>query len=322
MMSANLQQVVAEHGPWTAMAIKLADGSYTRAPAVDHRLGRLVQIALDLSGKPLSAARVVDLGCLEGHYAIEFALQGCEVLGIEGRAASVAKCEFARASLGLERLRFVQDDVRNFTRSRYGQFDIVLCSGLLYHLPAPDAWKLLCAMHEACSGMLIIDTFVSLAAQASVELGGRTYHGHFYGEHEADDSPEAKAAKLWASLDNARSFWFTEPSLLNLLQRAGFTSVFDALLPAMPGFPRDRKTYVAVKGSRARVLSSDPTDGRARAEIPEGVNPLCDPSQTRRGPLFHAARRLLPQPVKDLVKPALRAVGYLPPDRTPWFQRK
>src|SRR5687768_3012721 len=71
MMSANLQQVVAEHGPWTAMAIKLADGSYTRAPAVDHRLGRLVQMALDLSGKPLSAARVVDLGCLEGHYAIE-----------------------------------------------------------------------------------------------------------------------------------------------------------------------------------------------------------------------------------------------------------
>jgi hypothetical protein len=38
--------------------------------------------------------------------------------------------------------------------------------------------------------------------------------------------------------------------------------------------------------------------------------------------MFHAARRLLPQPVKDLIKPALRAVGYLPPDQTPWFQRK
>ena len=322
MVSESLQQAIAEHGPWTAMAIKLSDGTYTRAPAVDHRLGRLVQLALDLSRKPLSAARVVDLGCLEGHYAIEFAQQGCEVLGIEGRAASVAKCEFARRELGLERLRFVQDDVRNFSRYRYGEFDIVLCSGLLYHLPAPDAWKLLCAMHEACSGMVIIDTFVSLASQTTIEIGGRTYHGHFYGEHEAGDSTQDKAAKLWASLDNARSFWFTEPSLLNLLARAGFTTVFDALLPAMPGFPRDRKTYVAIKGTRARVLSSDPTDGRPRAEIPEGVNPLCDPSQTKRGAMFHAARRLLPQPVKDLVKPALRAVGYLPPDRTPWFQRK
>jgi 2-polyprenyl-3-methyl-5-hydroxy-6-metoxy-1,4-benzoquinol methylase len=322
MVSERLQQVVAEHGPWTAMAIKLSDGSYTRAPAVDHRLGRLAQIALDLSGKALSAARVVDLGCLEGHYAIEFALQGCEVLGIEGRAASVAKCEFARRELGLERLRFVQDDVRSFSRERYGEFDIVLCSGLLYHLPAPDAWQLICAMHEACRGLVIIDTFVSLSSQAIVEIGGLTYHGHFYPEHEAGDAPQEKAAKLWASLDNARSFWFTEPSLLNLLARAGFSSVFDALLPAMPGFPRDRKTYVAIRGSRARVLSSDPTDGRPRAEVPEGVNPLCDPSQTRRGSIFHAARRLLPQPVKDLIKPALRAVGYLPPDRTPWFQRK
>lgn len=322
MTSERLQQVVAEHGPWTAMAIRLADDSYTRAPEVDHRLGRLLQIALDLSGKPLSALRAVDLGCLEGHYAIELALHGAEVLGIEGRAASVAKCEFARRELGLERLRFVQDDVRNFSRSRYGEFDIVLCSGLLYHLTAPDAWKLVCAMHEACSGMLILDTFVALSSQASVELGGATYHGHFYSEHARGDAAADRAAKLWASLDNATSFWFTEPSLLNLLARAGFTSMFDALVPTMPGNPRDRKTYVAIKGTRGRVLSSDPTDARGPSDIPEGENPLYDPSQIRRGPIFKAAQRLLPQPVKDAIKPALRSIGLLPPDDTPWFQRK
>jgi hypothetical protein len=266
--------------------------------------------------------RAVDLGCLEGHYAIELALQGCEVLGIEGRAASVAKCEFARRELGLERLRFVQDDVRNFSRGRYGAFDIVLCSGLLYHLPAPDAFGLVCAMHEACSGMLILDTFVALSSQASVELGGATYHGHFYAEHGPRDAAAERAAKLWASLDNASSFWFTEPSLLNLLARAGFTSVFEALVPAMPGNLRDRKTYVAIKGTRGRVLSSDPTDARSRADILEGENPLFDPSQIRRGALFKAARRLLPQAVKDAIKPALRGIGLLPADNTPWFQRK
>jgi SAM-dependent methyltransferase len=322
MTLERLQQVVAEHGPWTAMAIKLPDGSYTRTPAVDHRLGRLVQIALDLSGQPPCSLRVVDLGCLEGHYAIEFALHGCEVLGIEGRAASVAKCEFARRELGLEQLRFVQDDVRNFSRGRYGAFDIVLCSGLLYHLTAPDAWKLLRAMHEACSGMLILDTFVALSSQASVELGGATCHGHFYREHAKGDAPAERAAKLWASLDNATSFWFTEASLLNLLARAGFTSMYDALVPTMPGNPRDRKTYVAIKGARGRVLSSDPTDARAGADIPEGENPLCDPSQIRHGAIFKAAQRLLPQPLKDALKPALRGIGLLPPDDTPWFQRK
>jgi 2-polyprenyl-3-methyl-5-hydroxy-6-metoxy-1,4-benzoquinol methylase len=321
-MNQRLEQAIARHGPWTAMAIKLADGSYTRAPAVDHRLGRLLQIARDLSREPLSSARVVDLGCLEGHYAIEFALHGCEVLGIEGRAASVAKCEFARRELGLERLSFVHDDVRNFGRSRYGAFDIVLCSGLLYHLPAHDAWKLVCAMSEACSGILILDTFISLASQASVAVGGATCHGHFYPEHDEDEPAQEKAGKLWASLDNASSFWFTEPSLMNLLARAGFSSVLEVLTPTMPDTPRDRKTYVAVKASRVRVRSSDPTDERAIAEIPEGLNPLCDPSQTRRGPLFRAAKRLLPQPVKDAIKPALRSIGVLPPDGTPWFLRK
>lgn len=322
MINPRLEQTVARYGPWTAMAIKLPGGSYTRAPAVDHRLGRVLQIGSDLLRRPLSSARVVDLGCLEGHYAVEFALHGCEVLGIEGRAASVGKCEFARRELGLERLRFVQDDVRNFSRSRYGAFDIVLCSGLLYHLPAHDAWKLVCAMHEACTGILILDTFISLASQASVAIGGATYHGHYYPEHDEDDPAQRKAEKLWASLDNASSFWFTEPSLMNLLARAGFSSVLDVLTPTMPGNPRDRKTYVAVKANRVHVHSSDPTDGRAIADLAEGVNPLCDPSQIRRGPIFRAAKRLLPQPVKDAIKPALRGIGVLAPDGTPWFLRK
>src|ERR1700712_2944833 len=110
---SELQSVIDEHGPWTAMAIRLKDGSYTRAPAIDYRLRRLLQVSVDLVGKPLTQCRVLDLACLEGHYAIEFALHGAEVLGIEGRAASVAKCEFVQRNLGLERARFVQDDVRN-----------------------------------------------------------------------------------------------------------------------------------------------------------------------------------------------------------------
>jgi hypothetical protein len=56
-----------------------------------------------------------------------------------------------------------------------------------------------------------------------VELDGAAYHGHVYGEHDADDNAR-RPARLWASLDNESSFWFTEPSLLNLFARAGYTS--------------------------------------------------------------------------------------------------
>ena len=322
MSSDRLQSVVEKHGPWTAMAIKLPDGSYTRSPAPDHRLRRILQIAGDLVGKPLAQCRVLDLACLEGHYAIEFAMHGCEVVGIEGREASVAKCDFVKGELGLDRARFFQDDVRNLSAEKYGTFDIVICSGLLYHLPARDACGLLQSMYETCKGIVILDTFIAFSSQLTFEVDETVCHGHIYQEHNESDTEEEIQKKLWASLDNNASFWFTEPSLMNLLARAGFTSVFDVLTPTMPGNLRDRKTYVAVKGSRMGVLTSDATNNQCHVDIPEGLNPRFDDSQIRRGKLFVTAKRLLPQSVKNAVKPALRMLGVLPPDGTPEFQKR
>jgi len=321
-MKDGIEDIVREHGPWTAMAIRLDDGSYTREPAPDYRLRRLLQTAQDLVGKPLSQCRVLDLACLEGHYAIEFALHGAETLGIEGRAASVAKCEFARRNLGLERARFEQDDVRNLSRDRHGVFDIVICSGLLYHLPARDAQALIAAMHDTCSRLLIIDTFVSLEGRSAVDIDGVERRGHFYGEHDPNESAKERESKLWASLDNDSSFWFTEPSLMNMLSAEGFTSVIDVLEPYMPRNPRDRKTYIAVKGTPATVLSSEATEHAPREQHAEGLNPLVDASQTLPGPIFVAAKRLLPQSIKDVIKPGLRALGVIPADTTPEFQRR
>lgn len=321
MLSERLQQIIEKHGPWTAMAIKLPDGTYTRSPAPDHRLRRILQIASDLVGKPLPQCRVLDIACLEGHYGIEFALHGCTVVGIEGREASIAKCEFVKRELELDRIQFFQDDVRNLSSEKYGVFDIIICSGILYHLPARDAWGLLQSMYEACKGIVILDTFIALSSQLTVDIDNSTYHGHIYQEHGETDSAEEKRKKLWASLDNNASFWFTEPSLMNMLARAGFSSSFDVLTPTMPGNLRDRKTYVAVKGSRMEVLSSDETNNQSHTDIPEGLNPRFDPSQIHRGKIFHTAKRLLPQPVKNVIKPVLRALRILPQDNTPWFQR-
>src|ERR1700712_3665370 len=136
---SELQSVIDEHGPWTAMAIRLKDGSYTRAPAIDYRLRRLLQVSVDLVGKPLSDCRVLDLACLEGHYAIEFALHGAEVVGIEGRAISIEKSNFGKDDLKLHLLSFHQEDVRHLSEDKYGRFDIVICAGILYHLKADDA---------------------------------------------------------------------------------------------------------------------------------------------------------------------------------------
>ena len=320
MINERTRAFVAEHGEWTAMAIRLPDGRYTREPAVDYSLPRLLQVAADKVRNPLDQCRVLDLACLEGHYAIEFALHGAEAVGSEGRAVSVAKCDYAKEALGLDRLSFRQDDVRNLSAAGYGRFDIVICSGLLYHLPAADVVALCRRMREVCDGILLLDTFVSLNGRVAIEVDGIAVRGHHYFEHEPDAGD--KAAKLWASLDNESSFWLTQASLVNLLMAAGFATVSEVLAPTMPGNPDDRRTYLATCGRPVAIRSSEPTASAPMAPLPEGGSGTSDASQRERGPVFRMAKRLLPPVVKNLLKPPLRALGILPPDTTPGFQRK
>jgi 2-polyprenyl-3-methyl-5-hydroxy-6-metoxy-1,4-benzoquinol methylase len=132
----SLDEFRSRHGEWTSMSIHLGGDTYTLPPAPDARLRRLVQVTSDLAGKPISQLRVLDLACREGHYAID-AMQGAEALGIEYRAESFAKARFVKDYLHLDRLTLYQDDLRNLSREKYGEFAVVICSGILYHLDAP-----------------------------------------------------------------------------------------------------------------------------------------------------------------------------------------
>ena len=313
----NIEDVRRMHGEWTAMSIHLGGGLYTLAPQPDARLRRLVQVAADLAGKPLSSLRVLDLACLEGHYGIEFALHGAEVLGIELREDNLAKAQFARDYLKLERLTLVKDDVRNVTVERYGVFDVVLCSGILYHLPAPDVFRFVRNLFEVCARLAIIDTFVALRPEVTLSFEGERYSGYWYKEHDESASRAERLRNLHSSVDNAQSFWLTPASLANLVSRVGFSSFYECLKPEHE-VPCDRRAYVAIRGQAAGVLSSPPTRDMPHAAAPEQPRP---PMYRKRGPLFRLAKRVLPQPAKDLIKPALRAAGILPPNGTPpWMK--
>src|SRR5690348_3563457 len=144
-----------------------------------RRRARIAQIVSDSARKPLSQSRILDLASLEGDFSAEFALRGAEVLGVEGRRANV---ERASARFSFPNLRFVQDDVRNVCRRKYGEFDIVLCLGILYHLDAPDCFRLLEAIAEVCIDIAVIDTHVGLTRDEVVEYQGREYRGRRFTE--------------------------------------------------------------------------------------------------------------------------------------------
>ncbi|HVF61651.1 MAG TPA: class I SAM-dependent methyltransferase [Thermoanaerobaculia bacterium] len=278
------REFMARYGPWTAHCIHLGEGVYTfDVPQTDSKLRRFVQIAADVTGKPLDALRVLDLACLEGHYGIEFALHGAQVLAIEGRETNLAKARFAKEMLSLDRLELALEDVRHLDVQRHGRFDVVLCLGILYHLDTPDAMDFVESLSRVCTRVAIIDTHISLSDDASFAWKDKTYWGAYSKEHDDDATPEQKLASLWYSLDNPRSFKLTRASLCNLLRHVGFTSVYECMNPYeyhYPNWPhaaagdstvvwKDRLTLVAIKGQEQRLLSSPVTDGLPEIDRPE-----------------------------------------------------
>ena len=265
------KRIIEKFGAWSAHNIHLGGGVYTIGDGIvgdEIKLRRIVQAVADLSHKPLAALRILDLACLEGLYAVEFARHGAEVVGIEIRETNIEKARFAKESLGLRNLTFVQDDVRNISVERYSHFDVVLCLGILYHLDTPDVFSFLERMSEVCQGVAVIDTHIG-TAERSYAYKAKTYWGSTFAEHAADATPEHKAKQLWASIDNPASFWFTRPSLLNALTHVGFTSIYECHTPPEPQKPADRVTLVAIKGSRQKLLCSPLQNERPVEDLEE-----------------------------------------------------
>lgn len=304
------ESLVRQFGPWTAHNIHLGGGVYTideKAPGQGEVLRRLIQVIQDIAHRPLRHLRVLDLACLEGLYGIELALQGAKVVGIEGRQANIEKARFVKETLSLTNLELIQDDVRHISTEKYGQFDVVLCAGILYHLDVPDVFRFIERIFEMSTDFAIFETHIASAVkEVHVYKNGR-YSGSPCAEHDPESSPDEKERLLWASLDNPRSFWFTKPSLLNFLSHTGFTSVYECHNPSTVYTFADRVTLVAVKGTSKPLLCSPPLNLRMEEDWPERPQRGIHPSQKTR--LERSLRRslsvaasLIPAPAKGFLK--------------------
>jgi SAM-dependent methyltransferase len=184
------------------------------------RIERVVQWVRDFAGDP-SGLRVLDLGSYEGAHSLALARAGAEVVSVEGREDNARHTRAAKEKEGLENLTVVVGDAREEV-ARHGRFDVVVCLGLLYHFTADELGPFLDALVATDCRLAIVETQVGLSGPKSF-----TYRGHEYRGVEEPENVERPAA----SLDNPVSFWPTKPSLLNLLTRAGFTSIAEARVP-------------------------------------------------------------------------------------------
>ncbi len=101
------------------------------------------------------------------------------------------------------------------------------------------------------------------------------YWGTIFQEHPENATAEEKEKRLFYSIDNMTSFWFTRPSLINLLSKAGFSSIYECFTPAHMNFGkpgihhRDHLTIVAIKDEISELKTSPDVNG-LRENFPEG----------------------------------------------------
>ena len=305
-VALQLEDFVRRHGPWTAHNIDLGDGVTTmgtRPVAEELALRRMLQAATDLAGRPLHELRVLDLGCNEGLFAIEFARHGAAVVGIEGREASLEKARFVQKLLKLDRLQFHCDDVRNLDEARYGRFDVVLCVGLLYHLDEPDVMEFIERMARVCDRVTFLHTHISIAPKVSCTWKGHTYWGRHFLEHLPDEDPTGAG---WSSLDNLSSFWLTRASLCDVLMDTGFTTVSELRVPFIPWQPDDHVTLAAVRGPRVLVHSIPGLDGAEWDRWPERRRFTVHPGQKWYYPLYRRLLSALPPRLRGALRRVLR----------------
>jgi SAM-dependent methyltransferase len=252
--------------PFTAHRVELAPGVWTMPHGGDDpSRAASTAVVLDQMRGGLEGKRVLDLGCLEGGYAVTFARRGArEVVGVEIRDANLERCRFLAQRLGLANVHFVKADVRAISRDELRAFDVVFASGILYHLDDPFDFLLRCS--ELTTDTLVLDTHIaslhSWGHRCSPELVTREWHGRSYlgrvaVEYERELSPEELETTPWTAYGNPTSFWLTEGSLVTMLRNMGFPLVLKVFVEPPykcdEGCPWEcRSIYVAKKHWTAR----------------------------------------------------------------------
>jgi SAM-dependent methyltransferase len=128
-----------------------------RHPTV--RRGRPEEVWLRLIERLAPSRTFVDVGCMwkvDGAYAFHALAHGAtEVTGVDINPATP---EFeARNRAERNRVRFVQADLNDpELPARVGSFDVVFCSGVLYHVP--NMQQSLDQLRRLCRGTLILAT--------------------------------------------------------------------------------------------------------------------------------------------------------------------
>ena len=116
---------------------------------------------VEVAGGTLEGKRVLDLGSNAGYWSLAAIEAGADfVLGIDGRQMHVDQAELVFDAKAIDPARYRFETGNIFTHAFAGDFDVVLCLGLMYHISKPmELFEIMASVNPE---LLLIDTTVSL----------------------------------------------------------------------------------------------------------------------------------------------------------------
>lgn len=200
-----------------------------------QRVGYFFDPLVELCGGSLSGLRVLDLGCNAGFWSLLSINHGCDfVLGIDGRQMHIdqANLVFDVNEVDPARYRFVHGNLFHSDMAAFGEFDIVLCLGLLYHVNKPV--ELFQRIAQVNTDVLVVDTALSPAVDSSFAV---LYEDPDEPRHTVESGFVLHPSRL-AVLDLARSHGYA--SLVLRPEMTDYTGAHDYLLG-------QRRAYICTK---------------------------------------------------------------------------
>ncbi|MDJ0655230.1 MAG: methyltransferase domain-containing protein [Xanthomonadales bacterium] len=208
-----------------------------RLNAVHSTRLAMMDAALEpLYGSDYSGARVVDLACHQGYFALELARRGArEVLGVDARQEHVDDASLMAEVLGHHQFSARQSDIHALETGAMGRFDICLMLGLIYHLENPVG--AIRTAHALTGRVCFIETQVVPHLSGNVDWGNYRFvkplQGCFGIIDETDEThgPEASTQGICLAPSTEGLLW--------IMHKVGFDRV-ELLEPPADAYEQHR----------------------------------------------------------------------------------
>jgi hypothetical protein len=190
----------------------------------DHRL-KYILYFLDLRDR-----RTLELGPLTGHHSVILEKLGVrESVAVEGREDNYRQCIRVKERYRLERTTFVRQDIEALYSGREqptfaAPFDLVLCLGVLYHLPEPARaleW------FRTQAPMLFLSTHYVEPAEPKrypADVFRDAQYAHRDRSYRVKEFAEGGLADPYSGLSRY-SIWPYEEDLIRMIEDAGYPDI-------------------------------------------------------------------------------------------------